>query len=155
MAVPTVMVFPMPPRIPSRNETPDVAGPMVGANCRCILVWDKPSGAKVRLRAWGRNVAEFAGGGEDTVLPRFRLAGGAPYFLLIHYNEGKNPNTDYRGLDVSLPPRLHLSGLIYTAGLGLTKAVPTLDLIIPKLDGYVCPASSPSRKLPRVLIHHA
>ena len=56
---------------------------------------------------------EFAGGEGDTILPRFRLAGEAPYFLLIHYNEGKNPNTDYRGLIVFYRAlRLILSGLI-------------------------------------------
>ena len=77
-----MMDLPMPPRIPSRNETPDVAGPTVGANCRCILDLGMPSGAMVRLRAWGRSMAEFVGDGEDTILPRFRLAGEAPYFLL-------------------------------------------------------------------------
>ncbi|CAM0949600.1 unnamed protein product [Alopecurus aequalis] len=35
------MDLPMPPRIPSRNETPDVAGPTVGANCRAFLDWHK------------------------------------------------------------------------------------------------------------------
>ena len=49
----------------------------------------------------------------------------------------------------------HLSGFIYTTGLGLTKAVSAVDLAKPKLDGHSCPASSPSQKLPRVLIHRA
>ena len=30
---------------------------------------------------WGRNVAELTGDGEDMILPTFRLAGTAPYFL--------------------------------------------------------------------------
>ena len=46
--------------------------------------------SRFRLAVWchgptksvGRNVAKFVGDGEDTILPRFRLAGVAPYFLL-------------------------------------------------------------------------
>ena len=67
---------------PARIAAPRTFCPTVGANCRCILDLGMPSGAMVRLRAWRRNVAEFVGDGEDTILPRFRLAGEAPYFLL-------------------------------------------------------------------------
>ena len=49
--------------------------------CRCIVELAPSLGAMVRLRAWGRSVAELIGGGGDKVLPRFRLAGEAPYFL--------------------------------------------------------------------------
>ena len=51
--------------------------------CRCIVDLSPSMSAMVRLRAWGEDVAELAGDGEDEFLPRFRLAGTAPYFLQI------------------------------------------------------------------------
>ena len=51
--------------------------------------------AMVRLRAWGDDVAELAGDGEDDILPRFRLAGAAPYFLQDSLSMGNIPVTGY------------------------------------------------------------
>ena len=55
--------------------------------------------AMVRLRAWGEDVAELAGDGEDGILPRFRLAGTTPYFLQDSLYVGNIPDTGYNAID--------------------------------------------------------
>ena len=85
----------------------------------------------VRLRAWGEVVAELAGDGEDDILPRFRLAGTAPYFLRDSLYVGNIPDTGYNvfnRLIVSIFALRRLPFSLYIGGW--TRAYKAVDLIL-------------------------
>ena len=70
------MVLPMPPVDPGRNETPDLSGPTVGANCRGIVESNLGRGAIDLGRVRGFGDMGYSGDGIDTGLPSFGSYGG-------------------------------------------------------------------------------
>ena len=81
------MVSPMPPVDPARNVTPDISGPMVGANYRGIVDSSRDRGA-IRLgREVGVGDIGDSGDGMSMSVPSFgsRHSGETLRAAIIHY----------------------------------------------------------------------
>ena len=81
------MVLPIPPVDPTRNVTPDISFPTVGANRRGIVESGRDRGA-IRLgREVGVGYVGNSGDGMSTILPRFgsRNGGQTLRAATIHY----------------------------------------------------------------------